>query len=59
MQSWKWRRCHDLKCDSCGFHIELVYHVSWICPIARAVWKRVLRVLYPVYGKHRYTWGFV
>ena len=30
-----------------------------MCPIARAVWKRMLRMLYPIYGKHVYTWGFV
>ena len=28
-------------------------------PIARAVWKRMLRILYPIYGKQVYTWGFV
>ena len=50
---------HDLKHGSCGFHIESVHHVLWICPIAREVWKRVLRILYLVYGKQMYTWGSV
>ena len=49
----------DLKCDNCGSLIESVYHVLWICPIARAVWKRMLRMLYPIYGRQVYTWGFV
>ena len=49
----------DLKCDNCGSLIESVYHVLWICPIARAVWKRMLRMLYPIYGKHVYTLGFL
>ena len=26
------------------------------CPIARAIWKRMLRILYPIYGKQVYTW---
>ena len=30
-----------------------------ICPIARVVWKRMLRMLYSIYGKQVYTWGFV
>ena len=47
------------KCDSCGSPIESVYHILWICPIARVVWKRMLRMLYPIYGRHLYTWGFV
>ena len=50
--------CYGLKCDSCGLHIELVLHVLWICPIARAVCKRVLKILYLVYGKHMYMWEF-
>ena len=54
-----WGHCHDLKCDSCGSPIELVHHALWICPIARVVWKRMLRILYPIYGKQVYTWGFV
>ena len=51
--------CHDLKCDSCGSPIESVYHVLWICPIAIAVWKRMLRMLHLIYGKRVYKWGFV
>ena len=55
MKSWMRGHRHNFKCDSCGFHIELVHHVLWICPIARAFWKRALRILYPVYGKQMYT----
>ena len=33
--------------------------VLWVCPIARAIWKRMLRILNPIYGKQVYTWGFV
>ena len=51
MKSWMLKHHHDLKCDNCGRHIESVQHVLWVCPIARAVWKRMLRILYPVYGK--------
>ena len=50
---------HDLKRNSYGFHIESVHHVLWICPIARAIWKIMLRFLYPVYGKQICTWGSV
>ena len=56
VKSWMQGHCHDLKCDSCGSPIELVYHVLWICLIARALWKRMM---YPIYGKQVYTWGFV
>ena len=42
---------HDLKCDSYGFHIESVHHVLWIYPIARAIGKIVLRIMYSIYGK--------
>ena len=59
VKSWMWGHCHDLKCDSCDFPIESVHHVLWACPIATTVWKRMLRNLYPIYGKHVYTWGFV
>ena len=59
VNSWMGGHCHDLKCDSCSSPIESVYYVLWICPIARAVWKRMLRMLYPIYGKQVYTWGFV
>ena len=31
---------HDLKCDRRGFHIELIHHVLWICPIARVVFEK-------------------
>ena len=51
--------CHDLKCDNCGSPIESVHHVLWVCPIARVVWKRMLRTLYPMYDKQVYNWGFV
>ena len=59
VKSWMRAHCHDLKCDSCGFPIESVHHVLWVCPIAIAVWKRMLRILYHVYGNQVYTWGFV
>ena len=59
VKSWMKGHCHDLKCDNCGFPNETVHHVLWVCPIARAVWKRMLRILYPIYGKQVYTWGFV
>ena len=55
MKSWMQGHRHDLKCDSCGLHIESVHHVLRICPIARAVWKREFKILYLVYGKERYT----
>ena len=59
VKSWMKGHCHDLKYDNCGFSSETVHHALWVCPIARAVWKRMLRILYPIYGKHVYTWGFV
>ena len=59
MKSWMWGHHHALKCDSSGFHIESVHHVLWICPIASAIWNIMLRILYLVYGKQMYTWGFV
>ena len=45
--------------NSCGSPIESVYHVLWICPIATTIWKRMLRMLYPIYGKQVYTRVFV
>ena len=36
--------------------IEWDNHVLWVWPIPRAVWKIML---YHVYGKQVYTWGFV
>ena len=49
VKSWMRGHCHDSKCDSCGSPIESVHHN----------WKIMLRVLYPIYGKQVYTWGFV
>ena len=59
VKSWMAGHCHDLKCENCGFLNEPMHHVLWVCPIARSVWKRMLRILYPIYGKQVYTWGFV
>ena len=39
VKSWMWGHHHDFKCDSCGFPIEAIHHVLWVCPIARVVWK--------------------
>ena len=51
VRSWMRGHCHDLKCDSSGFPNETVHHVLWVCPIAIVVWKRMLRIFYPIYGK--------
>ena len=39
--------------------MDVVHHVLWVFPIARVVWKRMLRTLYPMYDKQVYNWGFV
>ena len=59
VKSWMRGHCHDLKCDSCGSPIESVHHVLWICPIVRALWKIMLRILYPIYVKQVYTWSIL
>ena len=46
VKSWMQGHPHDLKCDSCGFPIGAVHHILWVCPIARAIWKTMLRILY-------------
>ena len=59
VKSWMRGHFHDFKCDSHGFPIESVHNVLWVCPVARVVLKRMLRILYIIHGKQVYTWGFV